>query len=86
MNKSDDYLDEIYNNILKPNSDLYSIPIDELFELLLNYKIENSSTTYPKVNPNDLNKNDIMMGVDNYAYIVKLATNDTKYWKRINKM
>ena len=86
MDHTEKFVEEIYNNFIKSNSILYSINIDEIFELLLNYRIENLSTSEPIINPYNLNKNDIMMGVDNYAYIVKLATNDTKYWKRINKI
>lgn len=85
MEHTDNFIEEIYNNFIKANSILYSININEIFELLLNYRIENFSTTYPIINPYNLNKNDIMMGVDNNYYIVKLATNGTKYWKKINR-
>ena len=85
MEHHDNFVEEIYNNFIKANSILYSININEIFELLLNYRIENFSTTYPIINPYNLNKNDIMMGVDNNYYIVKYSTNGDKYWKKINR-
>ena len=79
-------IEDLYNTILKANSEIYSFDIDELLDKLYNYTRIEYIVTCPIVSPIGLDKNSLMMGVDNYVYIVKIANNGLKYWSKINKL
>ena len=78
----DRVIKQIYNNIIEANATLYNIDIDDILQKLLDHFTEDFDCELPIFDPEELDVNQIMVGLDDQFYIVK-ENDDGKYWTKL---
>ena len=78
-------VEHLFNHFIKPNCDLYNIEIDDIFKEFYIY-LESQNYCYPSCDINSLRVNTIKQGKDFCFYKVKCRSDNSKYWKKINKI
>jgi len=76
--------EQLFNNFIKSNSNIYNISIDSIFQELYIY-LESKNYSLPEENANDVQFNTVRQGKDFCMYIVKRGSDKTHYWKKIIK-
>lgn len=85
MSKTPDYIKDLYINFVKPISKQSNIEIEVLLETMFYNNPIKYETTYPIKSASYLDIGIIMMGMDNFAYVVKKKESG-KYWHKIPRL
>ena len=78
----DNIIEQIYNNIIEANAKLHNIDIDDILHKLQGHFTEDFHSELPIYDPEELEVNQIMVGLDDQFYIVK-ENDDGKYWTKL---
>ena len=80
-----EYIKSLYNNFVKPISQQNNIKIETLLETIYINKSVKYETCLPITPAHRLKIGSIMMGIDNFAYVVK-ENSIGKYWHKIPRL
>ena len=75
-------IEKIYNNIIQANAMLHNLDIDDILQKLIDHFSEDFNAELPIFDPEELDVNQIMVGLDDQFYIVK-ENDDGKYWTKL---
>ena len=78
----DRVIEQIYNNIIQANAILHNLDIDDILQKLLDQFSDDFDSELPIFDPEELDVNQIMVGLDDQFYIVK-ENDEGKYWKKL---
>ena len=78
----DRVIEQIYNNIIQANAILHNLDIDDILQKLLDHFSDDFDSELPIFDPEELDVNQIMVGLDDQFYIVK-ENDEGKYWKKL---
>jgi hypothetical protein len=78
----DRVIEQIYNNIIEANAKLHNLDIDDILQKLLDHFSDDFNAELPIFDPEELDVNQIMVGLDDQFYIVK-ENDEGKYWTKL---